>query len=175
MTPKERWDYYSTCIYEPKHRVQYSNHLARLDQLAENQDCFDDFASEIMRLSQEHMFDPSSNNALIDVKNQKINIIDPTTKENAEEYQCHGNHLAGMLGCLLDPRYVARQSEQARKRQIDENPVDTEPRFVNIRKKVLKKCLSAAKKADMSFAINSYKEGSSNHDYYNLNYLFKMI
>lgn len=39
---------------------------------------------------------------------------------------------------------------------------------------MLKKCLLAAKKAEMSFNKNPYKEGSSYKESYDLEYLFKI-
>ena len=150
-TPEERWNYTQNCIFTNKHLEQYKKHLGRLEQLTNNQECFDDFAKEILELSEKHMFDLSPNNILIDVKNKKINIFNPTTRKNTKKNQCQGNLLADIVGCLFDAKFVLRQSEQSRQRLLQKSPTDENLNFIEIRKKVLKNCLLAARKANMSF------------------------
>lgn len=171
-TPEERFDYISNVIFDDRQNAQYDKHLERLKKLTKSQKCFDDFASQIIKMSETYMFDPFPNNVLVDTKNASLNIIDPTTKENSVQFQCHGNHLSGMLSSLFDPRYVKRQSAQARENGGVSS--DTNPRQMAIRKEVLKKCLIAAKKNDMSFEKNPYTKDSENHEYCDLRYLFKI-
>ncbi len=171
-SPEDRYVIITNEIFTNRQNKQYDEHLKRLDKLSQNQKCFDDFAFEIMKMSERYMFDPFPNNVLVDVKKASLNIIDPTTKENSIQFQCHGNHLSGMLSSLFDPRYVKRQSIQAR--QNHSTPSETNPKHVAIRKKILKNCLIAAKKNNMSFEKNPYTKGSDNHEYCDLEYLFKI-
>ena len=172
MFPEARSHCISNAIFDEKQNMEYEEHIKRLEKLSENQQCFDDFASNIMKMSEIYMFDPFPNNVLVDVDNGRLNIIDPTTKENSIKFQCHGNHLSGMLLSLFDPRYVKKQRFQVRK--PDGIPSETNPEHVATRKKVLKNCLIAAKKCGMSFEKNPYEPTSANYHYADLEYLFKI-
>ena len=154
VSPEERWQKECDMEYSSKHLQQYSEHLERVNRLG--QSAFDKFAQEIMRASAAgHIFDFNPNNLLI--SDRAINIIDPTTRENAAEWHNHGDHLAGMVTSLLDNKFVAKQNQQSVKTGLRASLSD--PNHVQIRKEILKKALLAAHKINMPHDDNPWSGG----------------
>jgi hypothetical protein len=160
--------------FEPKAYQIYKEKLSTIEQFP--QKSYTDFAHFLTRIQSADppiFFDPGANNILINKDRKQFRMIDPASKTDVERYHCIGNNLAGMTAALLDSGWALLQAQQYHSNSTV--PLaETDPEFNALRKAILKKCIIAAHKADLSPEQNPFPQSSEMHHSHDLKYAFKL-